>query len=711
MLSSKRRQNTSCDPCRRAKRRCYFSASENGLGDVACANCKTRGRSCTFAFAASKLNDRRSRRLSLKSHQAALADSEDHDPFSANPDLLASWLDMDAGQSTLSGGDLDPTERVVALNTCFSPSCKHDTGLQAQRQKAPYTPEDRASLLALSTPQHLANISSSSPICLLNTKLSATVLDQRLAQVHNTIVSGCASRFVDFDCNLYATTSRYRLADGDDLHPFYEQSSHFPNMFPEGIVDASRPVGIPSQSPQPDDPGYHMTVLGVVRFLDHFGRLYGNRLSASARSQSDAVLKAVLRIFSMQWLSTSETEATATPGSLTAAFHDAWFHARALLQNAQYIRSFRVLYAILLFEGISIPREARNSVPAHKFLGQGLTSLQYLNKLIQEYCSILGPHSMYSSLLKACLSVVCWGGYIRDIGAALVSDHCCRLPCASPPSGLKSAVQLTLSTNRKSISDLATKSASRPSTDQYPDNVVPAVCRRAVAEAFHAWKQITDTKELISSGVSTSQICDAASSAVIAVTAFNDTFSDFIKHCIKNLERLSTASKVSSISIILFWNLSILILAESVLQPTTNIRSTPTLPIRSTIISLQAEATSTITRISQHLLSLPLEETFNIHNGLSSDVPIIAYHITPSLTATVFEKAIEAIVSQHLSAVSEKEQMMDDSWKHQVDTLMKVLSSLDATIGGEQASRTAIGFLMRQYADTLMECWSESFET
>lgn len=188
-----------------------------------------------------------------------------------------------------------------------------------------------------------------------------------------------------------------------------------------------------------DDVACTMTTIGAVRFLDHFSGLYGNRLSPTARKQSDAVLKAVLHTFSLQWLSISETASAADTmlvDSLSGmhttcdpsenAFYDSWFRARTLLRNAQSVRSFRIVYATLLFDGIAIPTKA-SSESAHEFLDIGLQKLCSLDTLVSQYYASLGPQSIYSVLLEASLTVVRWGGYIRDIGASLTTDRQCRL--------------------------------------------------------------------------------------------------------------------------------------------------------------------------------------------------------------------------------------------------------------------------------------------
>lgn len=57
-----RRQNSSCDPCRRSKRRCFFPIPGCDELSAACTHCRRLGHACTFDFAASRLNSRTKRR-------------------------------------------------------------------------------------------------------------------------------------------------------------------------------------------------------------------------------------------------------------------------------------------------------------------------------------------------------------------------------------------------------------------------------------------------------------------------------------------------------------------------------------------------------------------------------------------------------------------------------------------------------------------------
>lgn len=409
---------------------------------MACTHCKRLGHACTFDFVNSKSTQKkqtrqtRARTTSSSESAAETSLGLGSADFQVGPvadnDVLASWFDLDYLQGNNEGLDLT---NLPALDAA--------TSVEASETRLSLRP---------SLPC-LAGSSLNSPIRLLNSKLDASILDMRLARIHDTIVTGCASRFVDYDCNLYATSCRYRLENENSASSPKRTSAQLD--LPLNNICPQWPVSPSQASPSHLDPvltskdaSCMMTVLGTVRFLDHFSGLYGNRLTKAARRQSDAVLKAVLRAFSLQWLSTSEATSS-TPdnlfadshdGSQTAydtlanAFHDAWYQARLLLRNAQSTRSFRVVYATLLFDGIAIPTKAHGltePIVAHEFLDAGLEKLCSLDALVKQYCVTLGSDSVYGALLESSLSVVRWGGYIRDIGAALTTDHRCKLPGVS----------------------------------------------------------------------------------------------------------------------------------------------------------------------------------------------------------------------------------------------------------------------------------------
>jgi len=176
-----------------------------------------------------------------------------------------------------------------------------------------------------------------------------------------------------------------------------------------------------------------MTVLGTVPFLDHFSDLYGNRLTKAARRQSDAVLKAVLRVFFLQWLSTTDTlfpdsfngsQTVRDPlemhSMMPGSRHEHSFGRRSQLARSELYMQPRSLM-VLLFQP-KFTGQLSLSLRI-KFLMRVCKSLFLLITLVKEYCATLGSSSVYSALLEPSLSVMRWGGYIRDNGAALTTDH------------------------------------------------------------------------------------------------------------------------------------------------------------------------------------------------------------------------------------------------------------------------------------------------
>lgn len=130
----------------------------------------------------------------------------------------------------------------------------------------------------------------------------------------------------------------------------------------------------------------------------------------------------------------------------------------------------------------------------------------------------------------------------------------------------------------------------------------------------------------------------------------------------------------------------------------------------------QEQAVLSITKTVERVLSLPPEETFNLKNGLGAEVPITAYHITPSLTATVYQKAIESIIYSQTSHFCTANSLQVDPaadyiWQRQIDLLLKGLDSLRVTVGGSEAATWTFQSLVPRYGDILSECWSSDFST
>ncbi|KAJ5939109.1 hypothetical protein N7466_002243 [Penicillium verhagenii] len=458
-----RRQNSSCDPCRRSKRRCTFPLVTLDISSPACAHCQRLGHQCTFNFATSRL-DLKSRRKQRKQDNTTSNTFQDEaNCFEVSDETTDSthlncenvfdeWLNIDNSSSSSNNGSSSnlnyPTDDYISGPR--SPTADRDQNL-LQVALAPRHLRNQNHSLPLSVGS-LLGVSRRSPIHLLNSKLDETILDTRLARIFETIISGCALRYLDYDCNLYATQRRYRLESSTiSTSPASPETDC---MMDESYADSTlleSQILSPHGSNQPSahlhasdqrmnvtparEGACNMTIVGCARFLDHLAGLYGNRLNPAAQRQSNETLNATLRLFALQWMpsaqSSSDSQLPSNRHSSLEAYTDTWFRVRSRVLASQNIQSFRVVLAIFMFDGTAIPSKARDSLGTetdHEFLDVGLRTLCLLNQLVVQYCTTLGPFSQYSALAEASLSLVRWCGYMRDLGAALTANHECKLP-------------------------------------------------------------------------------------------------------------------------------------------------------------------------------------------------------------------------------------------------------------------------------------------
>lgn len=484
---SQRRQNASCDRCRHSKRRCLVLPPEGREPGTACTNCKRLGYSCTFAFAEACKNSGH-RRQSANARTVQAPPSETHaldfsdfdltEGVQSHSDGLANWHD----NNPLSETPLEFNfEDFLNFNSeCFpdqfnlftTPEITHpslarptDRENRLRLHDGPLSIEAEKSRIR---PGHTSIVGRSlnSPVHLLSSSWEAMLLTEHFARIYQTITAGTASIFLDYDCNLYSGRYRYQFDFAIPAHSYdpaftaLSVLSHEPasmplpskTLSPEIVNRSPSPLTsatdrLSSQPPRMHETIRTITILGAVRYLDQFGELYGNRLSPNLRSQSDQILKQVLRTFSFQWLAIANSSpefrvSNSTFADFTTskrqqspqppqAFVDTWVRARLLIKNAQSVISFSVVFATLLFDTIIVPGEAlaglEEHIIMHEFLDTGFKKLAYLEHLVEKYCDNLGTASEHGALMESSLSIVRWFAYLRDTVVALMTDRPCRL--------------------------------------------------------------------------------------------------------------------------------------------------------------------------------------------------------------------------------------------------------------------------------------------
>jgi hypothetical protein len=169
----------------------------------------------------------------------------------------------------------------------------------------------------------------------------------------------------------------------------------------------------------------------------------------------------------------------------------------------------------------------------------------------------------------------------------------------------------------------------------------------------------------------------------------------------------------------MFWNLGIFLLVDVVQGVINHLDDSIEQQTGPVIRKYQQDAASCVAQVVECVLGLPAEEAFNLQNGLGAEVPITAYHVTPSLAVTSLQKAIESVINiqfrrtgrSGLAPSAGQILIADGIWDRQIDILMKGLMSLDVTIGGSQTCGMALLDLMQRHGDILSECWTSGFDT
>ncbi|KAK6380747.1 hypothetical protein LTS17_004947 [Exophiala oligosperma] len=296
-----------------------------------------------------------------------------------------------------------------------------------------------------------------SPIRLLNSSVELLLLNQSLGEIYECMMSGIAIRYLDYNCNLFAGSYRYSF-DADCPEPAISEQESTKTL--ATTYTAAWKQKTPSSSMNPriqsklsleilSSQINKVTMIGIARFLDNFGSLYGNIIDAKARKQNERTLTAVLQAFALQFgpcrqdkesrdhqpnpfetaghVSSLDTSLEASTSTNTPMFITAWLNAYAFLAEPQQCRSFLRLYAVFLFMMTTMPSEAqvdgRVHVDALDILDDALRQMLELRELIDSYCSHLDNMSIYKFLFQSSFGIFGWYAYLRDTIASVLNPR------------------------------------------------------------------------------------------------------------------------------------------------------------------------------------------------------------------------------------------------------------------------------------------------
>lgn len=438
-----RRQFSSCDPCRQSKRRCEPAQPMLTIPHrTTCSNCLRLRLNCTYDFASSKRIELESRRRMRDTRrrpgsivrspasgttisQTATCDeifSDIGNPECPNFDeLMESFSDPfglpsleywsnsnlldDNGYSILGGLLSAPMQHIdVAGSATCSASGYNQSNLEMTPLPSPRIQHRRKSTYSLSL---------SGSLCMLNRSHESKILGEKLSRVYKNIAFLSVSSFLGKGCNPF-------IEQDFDLEK--EETAEWKH-----IPDDTDPLNSPPTVTGPVFPDsqetLRLTMIGAAFFLDHFGTLYGNGLDKMDHQRAQIALEDVLHAFSSQWIQQHDSHSasnTAPAISKSGFAVHCWYKARSSLVDAQRVRSFKTVWAMLLFNMTTIPsqfvndHEGSDSRMKNDFLGDCISHLIALRQMVIPYCKNLGSGSTYAKALQISLSLFSWLAILRD---------------------------------------------------------------------------------------------------------------------------------------------------------------------------------------------------------------------------------------------------------------------------------------------------------
>lgn len=514
--SSIRRQNSSCDQCRQSKRKCSLNSTPKGVVENLCLKCLRSGQECTFNFATSQqLRPQRKRGPKNGNRSATTPDhidlssptipsSPSHSPRTGPatyqgpldaslevPPLVSSSEDafhFDEGDRTSLDGfghDNMMLNHLMAEwahlirenhdedeGSSFSTSnndnpISHAT-IHAPTREPPSDSNKQSEFSDRRRENSLPALWKGSPIHLLNSSVASQLLSLSLGEVYNSMMSGITTRYLDYNCNLFAGPYKYTF-DSEDLGQSMALTSD--DDMPVSTADAAenissprrnflpawrkskyifRPETLENQTFSPEQVSTQIsrvTMIGVARFLDNFGPLYGNPIEREIRKTDESTLTAVLQAFALQFAPSDprsnplKSTVTSPPSSQFGSsihnlptnnaqvFTAAWHHASRSLSNTRNSRSFVHIYAVFLFQMTVVPSEKVESRGSEEspleLLDYALSQMAELQQLVEAYSSDLKSESLYRFLLDSSLAIFRWYGIVRDSIASMLHDRPC----------------------------------------------------------------------------------------------------------------------------------------------------------------------------------------------------------------------------------------------------------------------------------------------
>lgn len=438
MEAPPRRQNRSCDRCRRSKRRCILETSHNEQ----CRNCARLGDKCTFTLAATIAAKKRQRSF----HNAGpdLVEPAAHievdvDAAFANATERTVSLSFDSSSPVLQGSfdNIWSPPSIFSVPFCFenlfSELVDGPPGIEnvfepeeAMHLSLSNDDEFTVSSHGLSTDgsqmMHLldsrdevlsSTASTNTPTSLLTSTLDSSITNQYLDKFFHALTTVLYHRYLSPRANIAARVPTYEILPNDASDKLLgppndsvlgQSTLHLQASRTEDQVSNSNDI-------------VKVSVVGAARFLDNFALLYGNHRARGERQRDEEMLRLVVQAIALNHSPFSDRGDQQT-GDQSKLVADAWFRAYSSLVESISRRSFVLIYAAFTFDLASAVPELVTAehpdIDTTLLLDHALRQLDHLSRLLRDFCSCLPEKSSYRRRLQTCLRIMMWHGYVRD---------------------------------------------------------------------------------------------------------------------------------------------------------------------------------------------------------------------------------------------------------------------------------------------------------
>ncbi|KAK5044932.1 hypothetical protein LTR84_010304 [Exophiala bonariae] len=582
-----------------------------------------------------------------------------------------------------------------------------------------------------------------SPIHLLNSSVASQILNTSLGDVYNSMMSGITTRYLDYNCNLFAGPYKYTFEPEDLGQPMTPADAETQNPgtgIPVNIPNSKRnylppwrrsncnylPDTLQNRTflpEQVDSQISRVTMIGVARFLDNFGPLYGNCVNRETRESDEKALTAVLQAFALQFAPSDSRsgplELNFSPSQVNSRFQKpksnnaqvykaAWHHAYQNLLDSSDNRTFVHIYTVFLFQMTVVPSEG----PAAKdvegtplgFLDLALLQMTELQRLVESYSKDLKFESLYRFLLDSSLAIFRWYGIVRDSIASMLSDRACFMD--EPPIRIRDISQ-------QSAVDTAEQWQQPSSFEQ----CVASNCQNAAGDLFHMLRQMTHLKQFIATAtpeIDSAILKTRVESAIILTEGFDSTYQPWLEQCIVMFYRLSNKSKLATAFLLLFWNLGHLCLVEQIHYAAHLLGPDVGHALLCKADTLQESAVAFVLAIARRIVDVSSNGEFKLINSIQAKLQFVSHHANTALVVMALVKGIEHTIDYNLSKQPAKKQTRTGGsnpnaqpvWIPSIKPLLTCLLALESTVSGVFTARPALQKLMHEYSDVLMDCWS-----